>query len=51
MRVEQTGIEVQHGLTDRCETEVTWLDDAGVNRADRDLEDALAFGDQVRELG
>jgi hypothetical protein len=29
---------------------VTRLDDAGVDGADRDLEDTLAFGDEVREL-
>ena len=50
MRVEQARVEVEHGLADRREAEVARLDDAGVDRADRDLEDALAFGDEVREL-
>ena len=50
MRVEQARVEMEHGLADRREAEVTRLDDAGVDRADRDLEDALAFGDEVREL-
>ncbi len=50
MRVEETRVEVEHGLADRREAEVARLDDAGVDRADRDLEDALALGDQVREL-
>src|SRR4026209_1205034 len=30
---------------------MTRLDDAGVNRADRDLEHAFPFGNQVREFG
>ena len=50
MRVEQARVEIEHGLADRREAEVTRFDDAGVDRADRDLEDALAFGDEVRKL-
>ena len=50
MRVEQARVEMEHGLADRREAEVARLDDAGVDRADRDLEDALAFGDEVREF-
>src|SRR5258708_1661634 len=41
MRVEQARVEMEHGFTDRRKTEVTRFDDAGVDRADRDLEDAL----------
>ena len=40
----------EHGLADRGEAEVTRLDDAGVDRPDRNLEDALTLGDEVREL-
>ena len=50
MRVEQARVEMEHGLADRREAEVTRLDDAGVDRPDRNLEDALALGDEVREL-
>src|SRR5665647_1800174 len=50
MRVEQARVEIEHGLADRRKAKVTRFDDAGVDRADRDLEDALAFGDEVRKL-
>src|SRR5450830_591026 len=50
MRVEQTCVEMQHGLADRGKTEMTRFDDTGVNRADRDLEHALAFADEVHKL-
>jgi hypothetical protein len=36
---------MEHGLADRRKAEVTRLDDAGVNRTDRDLEDALPLPD------
>src|SRR5258708_14022652 len=41
---------MEHGFTARRKTKGTRFDDAGVARADRDLEDALAFGDEVRKL-
>ena len=50
MRVEQARVEVEHGFADRSEAEVARLNDAGVDRADRYLKDALAFGDEVRKL-
>ena len=48
--VEEARLEVQHRLADRAEAEVAGLDDAGVDRAHRHLEHALALDDQVREL-
>src|ERR1019366_4299785 len=39
MRVEEARVEMEHGLADRREAEVTRFDDAGVNRTNRDLED------------
>ena len=50
MRVEEPCLEVEHRLADRAEAEVARLDDAGVDRPHRHLEDALPFDDQVREL-
>ena len=42
MGVEQARFEVQHHLADGREAEVPRLDDAGVDRPDRDLDDAVA---------
>ncbi len=42
MRVEHAQLQVQDGLAGDGEVEVAGLDDAGMNRADRNLKDALA---------
>ena len=42
MHEEEPGVEVEDALADRREAEVAGLDDAGVDRADRELVDALA---------
>ena len=41
VRVEHAQLQVQDGLAGDGEVEVAGLDDAGMNRADRNLEDAL----------
>ena len=47
MRVEHTELEVEDGLARDREIEVAGLDDAGVNGADGNLEDAFAQGRAV----
>ncbi len=44
MRVEEPGVEMEHRLAHRREAEVAGLDDAGVDRADGQLVDAVAVG-------
>jgi hypothetical protein len=48
--VEEPRLEVEDDVADRAHPEVAGLDDAGVDRPDRDLENALAFDREVREL-
>src|SRR5258708_24028038 len=42
MRVEESGLEIEHELAHPAEAEVARLDDPGVDRPDRDLDDPLA---------
>src|SRR6185437_2462320 len=46
VRVAEPGFEPDNGLAIRVEAEMPRLDNAGVNRADRDLVQAFAFGRQ-----
>src|SRR5262249_21952052 len=50
VRVEQPRVEVEHGVADGAEPEVTWLDDPGMDGANRDLEHALSLDDEVGKL-
>ena len=43
VRVEHAELQVQDGLAGHGEIEVSGLDDAGMNRADRNLEHALSI--------
>ena len=41
--VEQPQLQIEHGLACHTEEEVAWLNDAGVDRADRNLEHTFSF--------
>ena len=47
VRVEHAQLQVEDGLAGDGEVEVAGLDDAGMNRADRNLEDALSVSGPV----
>ena len=47
VRIEHAELQVEDRLTGDGEVEVAGLDDAGVNGADRNLEDALSVGRPV----
>jgi len=43
VRVEEPRLELEHQLADSAETEVPWLDDPGMDRADGHLHDAISL--------
>ena len=44
MGKEQLGIQLQHGLASLAETEVSWLNNTGMNRAYWHLKQSLSLG-------
>jgi hypothetical protein len=47
MGVEHAELQVEYWLAGNCETEVSWLDNAGMHGSHRDLKDAFSQGGTV----